>query len=261
MTHPLRFSANISLMFAEHEFLMRFSEAAKCQFRAVECHFPYEFAIADIKAQLEANDLVLNSINTAPGDMARKEFGFAAVPDRQDDFRRTFEQALEYATALQVPAIHCLSGHVAPDQHNAARDCFLKNMSWAAQQLGTSQIDLLIEPLNGIDRPGYFVSRSDEIIKLLNELGQSQVKLLFDVYHIQIMEGDLLRRLERHWSKIGHIQIASVPNRHEPDEGEIFYPAIFHALQARKWLGWIGAEYIPRGRTQDGLGWLSAWRN
>jgi 2-dehydrotetronate isomerase len=254
----LRFSANISMLFTDLPFVQRIGASAQAGFAAVECHFPYDQQILDIKSALERHSITMNALNTPSGNITRGEFGFAAVPACTDDFKRGFEQALNYAHALNIPAIHCLSGHINPAEYERARDVFLTNMQWAAQH-SDDNITLLIEPLNQIDRPNYFISRSDEIVALLRELNNPRIKLLFDLYHIQIMEGDLLRRLERHWPFIGHVQIAAVPSRHEPNEGEINTSAIFEALIAHKWQGWIGAEYNPRRSTTEGLTWMQKW--
>jgi hydroxypyruvate isomerase len=252
-------SANISLLFAEYPFLDRIGAAAAAGFRAVECQFPYAFPAPAIEERLAAHGLVMNGINTPRGDAARGEFGTAAMPGREADFEADFARALAYAQTLGARTIHCMSGAPAAEDRSRARRTFLANMRRASARAREAGMTLLIEPLNARDRPGYFVSRSDEAADLLTELDCDNVKLLFDVYHIQIMEGDLLRRLERHWPIIGHVQIASVPRRHEPDEGEVAYPAILAELSARGWQGYVGAEYVPRGQTADGLGWAAPW--
>ena len=182
----------------------------------------------------------------------------AAVPGAQGRFRDEFEQALGYAATVGARTIHVTSG-MTFGQTKEARDAFFENFTWASQKARGTGVTLLIEPLNAVDRPGYFVSRSDDVVALLGELGCDNVKLLFDVYHIQIMEGDLLRRLERHWPHVGHVQIASVPRRNEPDEGEVAFAAILADLTARGYAGFVGAEYNPRGSTQAGLGWAAPW--
>ena len=259
MSIPFRLSANISLLFADLPFLDRIDAAADAGFPAVECQFPYIVACADIAARLTARGLPMNSINTPAGDLSRGEFGHAAMPGLEDAFRRGFERALGYGADLKVEAIHCMSGAPPVEARALARRTFLQNLRWAAPLARSASIDLLIEPLNTRDRPGYFVSRSDEAAELLAELAEPNVKLLFDIYHIQIMEGDILRRLEAHWPIIGHVQLASVPGRHEPDEGELSCPAILAALAARGWDRFVGAEYNPRGDTKAGLGWSRPW--
>lgn len=255
----LTFSANISMLFADAPFLVRIGKAAQAGFGAVECHFPYEHAPQNIATELKRHGLIMNGINTPAGDVSRGEFGFAAVEGRSDDFKRGFKKAVDYASTLNIPMIHCLSGHVEPHARAQARDIFLRNMEWALAQIKNSPITLLIEPLNHYDRPHYFFAYSDAIIALITQLNTPHIKLLFDVYHIQIMEGDLLRRIARHWPHIGHFQLASVPERHEPDTGEIHLRAILDELKARTWSGFIGAEYNPRQRTEDGLGWMQPY--
>jgi 2-dehydrotetronate isomerase len=254
----LRFSANISMLFAERPFLERISAAAAAGFDAVECHFPYAFEMAEIRARLADAGLVMNGINTAPG--GERDFGLAALAGREDEFARAMEQALEWAGALGVSTIHVMAGCPAPQDRAWALDTYLHNLERACAMAKGSSVDLLIEPINKYDRPGYFLSRSDEAADIIADLRCSNLKMMFDVYHVQIMEGDLLRRFERHRSVIGHIQFASVPQRREPDEGEVAYPAIFKAIAGMGWNGWIGAEYNPRGKTEDGLGWLAAAR-
>ena len=259
MTQSFRLSANISTLFAELPFLERAAAAARAGFRAVECQFPYAFSASEIAARVTDAGLVMNGINTPAGDPARGEFGFAALPGRASDFRGGFEQALEYGRVLGVSTIHVMSGAPAPEASGKARDAFLENLAWASAVARGAGVTLLIEPLNSRDRPGYFVSRSDAVADLLADLGRDNVKMLFDIYHVQIMEGDLLARIGRHWPLIGHVQIASVPGRREPDEGEIAYASVLAELSARGWAGFVGAEYNPRGRTIDGLGWARPW--
>lgn len=259
-TNRFRWSANISMMFAELPFPDRIAAAAQAGFPAVECHFPYDLDRRDIIARLDANSVVMNGVNTPPGNAQKGEFGFAAVPGREADFQRGLELALDWAVALGAKTIHCMCGVVDPAQHEQARETFLSNMLWASDQARGTGVDLLIEPINRYDRPNWFVSRSDDVVALLDEMGRDNLKLMFDFYHIQIMEGDLLRRMERHWDHIGHFQFASVPRRAEPDEGEINYPNIFAAIAQRGWSGWVAAEYRPRGKTQDGLGWMRTMR-
>ena len=254
--HQLRFSANIAMLFSDLPFLDRIDAAAHAGFAAVECHQPYDFKVEAIRERLTAHKLVLNGINTRMGNP--DEFGLAAMPGREDAFRETFAEAMHYARALSVSTIHVMSGTPHPRALSEARAVFLSNMRMAAAEARRAGVTLLIEPLNVYDRPGYFVSRSDEVVALLEELGEDCVKMMFDIYHVQIMEGDILRRMDKHWPHIGHIQVAGVPSRHEPDVGEVAYGAIFRALQQRRHAGWIGAEYWPRGTTQEGLGWRDA---
>jgi hydroxypyruvate isomerase len=258
MRQTFTLSANISMLFADLPFVERIEAAANAGFRAVECQFPYAFSASDVAGELARHGLVMNGINTPQGDPAKGEFGMAAAPGMGSRFRDEFEQALAYAATVGARMIHVMSG-MTGGQSAAARDAFFENFTWAADRARAGGVTLLIEPLNAVDRPGYFVSRSDEVVALLGELACENVKLLFDVYHIQIMEGDLLRRLGRHWPHVGHVQLASVPRRHEPDEGEVAFAAILGELSARGYGGFVGAEYNPRGKTQDGLGWAAPW--
>ena len=256
MKPSIRLSANISMMFAELPFLDRIDAAARAGFAAVECHFPYDLKIPDIRARLAAAGLTMNGINTPSGDAAKGEFGFAAVPGREAEFRAGIDLALEYGQALGVSGVHCMCGVPPADVRDRARDTFLQNTQWASDQACGSGITLLIEPINQYDRPGWFVSHADDVVALLAELGRDNIRLMFDFYHIQIMDGDLLRRMDRHWNWIGHFQFASAPRRAEPDEGEINYAAIFAEIARRNWPGWVAAEYKPRGDTSAGLGWM-----
>jgi hydroxypyruvate isomerase len=259
MTAKLRFSANISMLFAELPFLERIDQARREGFEAVECHFPYDVKIADIKARLDANGLTMNAINTAPGNR-QGDWGTAAMPGRSQEFAAHFAAALDYAAALAIPTIHCMAGVLPLNERAAMRRVFIDNMRQASEAAKAAHIDLLVEPLNNRDKPDYFISTSDEIVALLAEIGCDNVKLLFDVYHVQIMEGDITRRLHRHWPRIGHIQIASVPDRHEPDEGEVAYGFVLDEIARLGWPGFIGCEYRPRQPGSPGYAWLRARR-
>ncbi len=254
----LRFSANISMLFCERPFLERIAAAAAAGFDAVECHFPYDLDRGEIRARLADAGLVMNGINTPPG--GEREFGLAALHGREDDFRRAMEQALDWATALGASTIHVMAGCPAPQDRAWALETYLQNLEHACALAKGTCVDLLIEPINKYDRPGYFLTRSDEAGDIIAELRSPKLKLMFDVYHIQIMEGDLTRRLERHKDIIGHIQFASVPHRHEPDEGEISFTGLCKSIADIGWDRWIAAEYKPRARTEDGLAWLVAVR-
>jgi len=252
-----RFTANIAFLFPELPFLDRIDAAKAAGFNKVECHFPYEFPIEVLRDRLARAAVQLTGLNTQPGDRARGEFGFAGVPGREEQFRRDFADALRYATALGASIIHVMAGVVAPDQRAAARKTYVENLRAAAREAAGTGVTLVLEPLNTRDAPGYLVSRSDEIAEIIREVGAADVKLLFDVYHVQIMEGDLITRLERHRDVMGHVQVAGVPDRAEPDErNEVNYPAILAKLDAIGYAGLVGLEYKPRGRTADGLGRL-----
>ncbi len=251
---PLRFAANISMLFGEYEPLDRIDAAARAGFSAVEFLFPYEHGVADIKARLADCNIALNHLNTRPGNSG--EFGLAAQPGREAEFARVFDQALDYASRLGALTIHCMSGVVLPQERSRAKDTFLRNMESASRKAQGTGVTLVVEPINQYDRANFFVQTSDEIVGLLQEIDKPNVKLLFDFYHIQIMEGDLTRRLGCHWDYIGHFQFASVPLRQEPDLGEVNLKPLLWEIQRRGWGGYLGAEYRPAGRTEDGLSWM-----
>ncbi len=252
------FSANISFMFADRPFLERVAAAANAGFPAVECHFPYEHPIPLLRKLLKAARVRLTGINTAPGERPG-DWGLACDPKRRTEFRAGVRQALKYATALDVPTIHVMAGQIEEADRKKARRAYLANMAWAAEAASKAGRTIVTEPLNSRDKPGYFVSRSDEAAELIREIGHPALKLMFDVYHVQIMEGDVTRRLERHFDIIGHVQIAAVPSRAEPDEGEVNFRHVLKELTRLGYKGYVGAEYKPRGRTEDGLGWMKAW--
>lgn len=253
-----KLTANIAFMFSDRPFLDRIDAAKAAGFQYVECHFPYEFPIAVLKERLANASISLTGLNTAPGDLKAGEWGHAAVPGRERDFDAHFDMALEYAVALGASVIHVMAGNVAAD--DTARATYVANLRRASQKASSHKVTLVLEPLNRRDMPRYFVSRSDDIVALLQEIDRPNVKLLFDVYHVQIMEGDLIKRLERHRPYIGHVQIAAVPSRAEPDEGEVNLPAIFAALDGIGYPGFVGLEYKPRGLTEDGLKWMAQYR-
>lgn len=250
------FAANLSMLFTEVPFLERFGRAARAGFRHVECQFPYEATPEAIKAELEAHGLSLILHNLPAGNWAAGERGIACHPDRTSEFEQGVAQALAYATALGVKKINCLAG-IAPVGVDAqqARATLVANLRLAARRLGAQGIDLLIEPINTFDIPGFFISTTAQGLALIDEVGEPNVYIQYDVYHMQRMEGELAGTLQRHLARIGHIQIADNPGRHEPGTGEIHYPFLFAHLQRLGWQGPIGCEYKPAGVTEDGLGW------
>jgi hydroxypyruvate isomerase len=186
-------------------------------------------------------------------------FGLAAVPGRERDFDALFRQALDYIATIGGRSVHCLAGKVPPEQRSAADKTFIANLARAADLAAEKNIFLLIEPINSIERPNYFLNYVEHAADVIAKVGRPNVKIQYDFYHVQIMQGDLLRRFEKHKPLIGHVQIAAVPSRHEPDEGEVNYPAIYAALDQLGYDGWIACEYRPRARTEDGLGWGKAY--
>jgi 2-dehydrotetronate isomerase len=250
-----RFAANLGHLFTEHPLLERFGAAAACGFGAVELQFPYDVPPAAVKAELARHGLTQLGVNTPQCP----EFGLAALPGRERDFDSAFTRALDYVVSIGGTAIHCMAGVVPVNERPAAEKVFITNLSRAAAAAAKSNITLLIEPINPRDRPGYFLSHVEHAADLVVRIGAPNVRVQFDFYHNQIVGGDLIKRFEKYLPMIGHAQIAAVPTRHEPDEGEINYPAVFAAIDKLGYAGWIGCEYKPRTRTEDGLGWAKPY--
>jgi len=258
-----RFAANLTLMYGEHAFLDRFEAARADGFEAVEYLFPYEHAPQVLAAALQAHGLRQVLFNAPPGDWAAGDRGLACMPGREADFRGAIAQALEYAQALSVPCIHVMAGLALADAERARQQqVYLSNLAWAAQQARPLGVDLLIEPINRRDMPGYFLNRQDHAHDIVAEVGAPNLKVQFDLYHCQIVEGDLAAKLRQYLptGRVGHMQIAGVPDRHEPDLGELNYPYLFELIDALGYEGYVGAEYRPRGGTSAGLGWLRVLR-
>lgn len=251
-----RFAANLSTMFTDRPFLERCAAARAAGFTAVECQFPYEVAAADLKAELAAHGLRLLLLNTPPGDFAAGERGLAGLPGREADFRRALDRALAYAETLDCPQIHVMAG-VQPQgtSREACLATYKANLRIAAEAAEAAGRLALIEPINTRDIPGFLLNTPAEGAALVEELGLPALRLQFDFYHAQIMAGDLAKSFERHLPLIAHVQIAGVPERQEPDVGEINYPYLFELLDRLGYQGWVGCEYVPAGRTEDGLGW------
>jgi hydroxypyruvate isomerase len=250
----MRLSANLSMLFGEHPFLDRFEAAARAGFHGVECWFPYAFTIPALQAALRGTDQKLVVINSAPGDEAAGEWGIAALPGREAEFEASAATAITYAQNLGCGAVHVMAGLVGGGDNRLARRTYIANLERALRLAEGTGVTLLIEPLNPRDRPTYLLSSADDAAQIIQQIGSPQLRMMFDIYHVQIAEGDLLTRLGRHLPLIGHVQIASVPGRNEPDDGEVAYAAVLKELNALGWPGWIGCEYRPRGRTEDGLG-------
>jgi hydroxypyruvate isomerase len=249
-----RFAANLGYLFTERPLLERIDAAAAAGFKAIELQFPYDVSTAAVRAAIEKNKLAILGLNTPPGGR-EGEFGLAAVPGREKDWQVLFTRALDYANAIGASAIHCLAGKVAPEQRPAADRVFIDNLARAADLSAENKITLLIEPINGRDRPNYFLNHVEHAADIIAKVAKPNIRVQFDFYHVQIVGGDLIHRVEKFLPVIGHLQCAAVPSRHEPDEGEINYPAVFEAVDKLGYQGWIGAEYRPRARTEDGLGW------
>ena len=259
-----RFAANLSMLYTELDFLDRFAVAAADGFEGVEFLFPYAFAAEQLAERLKQHGLSQVLFNAPPGDWDAGERGIACLPGREDEFRDGIERAVSYAQALACPRIHVMAGLVPQGLDRVeARQIYVQNVRHAAQRAGEHGIAIMLEPINGRDMPGYFLSRQDDAHALVAEIGEPNVQVQMDLYHCQIVEGDLAAKI-RHWlptGGVGHMQIAGVPERHEPDVGEINYPYLFELIDRLGYAGWIGCEYKPArgavpGGTTDGLGWF-----
>jgi hydroxypyruvate isomerase len=257
-----RFAANLSMLYTEHAFVDRFGAAAADGFTAVEYLFPYEHPAAELAARLQTHGLQQVLFNAPPGDWAHSERGLACLPGREAEFRRGVEQALTYAAALQCPRIHLMAG-LAPAGVERAKlqDTYVANLAWAAAQ--TREIDFLIEPINPRDIPRFFLNRQDHAHEIVAAVGAPNLKVQMDLYHCQVVEGDLAKKIEAYLpsGRVGHFQIAGVPERHEPDIGELNYPYLFELIDRLGYTGHIGCEYRPRGATSAGLGWFQPYRS
>ncbi|MBV8417243.1 MAG: TIM barrel protein [Verrucomicrobia bacterium] len=249
-----RFNANLSWLFQELPFFDRFGAAANAGFKGIEILFPYDQPAHEIRSALEAQHQEMVLINSPPGNFGAGERGLAALPGREQEFRDTFDQALAYAELLQCKRIHIMSGIAADEQ--ATRHTFLSNLEHALGKSENSGLSIFIEPINTRDIPGYFLTTVEQANNILEELSHPALKIQFDWYHAQIMGGDLSRRTEKFFSKIGHFQLAGVPDRAEPDRGEVNFSYLFNLVDSMHYDGWIGCEYRPKGRTEEGLSWL-----
>jgi hydroxypyruvate isomerase len=257
-----RFAANLSMMYTEFPFLDRFAAAAKDGFKAVEYLFPYDYPAGEVAGVLQEHDLVQVLFNAPPGNWDSGERGLACLQGREGEFREGVDVALEYARTLDCPRVHVMAGIVPTGTARAtARAHYLSNLAWAAQRAQAAGLDLLIEPINLRDMPGYFLNRQDDAHAIVAEVGEPNLKVQFDLYHCQVVEGDVTTKLRKYLHnskscKVGHIQAAGVPERHEPDAGELNYDYLFDVIDERGYVGWIGCEYRPRAGTSEGLGWL-----
>ena len=250
-----KFSANLSMMFQEHAFLDRFIAAKDAGFDAVEFLFPYDFSPDELAKAVSENALDISVFNLFPGNWEAGERGLAALPGREADFRAAVERALPYADAMEAQRVHAMAGIAKPNEDAIAT--YLSNVSYAADTLGAAGLELLIEPINPRSMPGYFLSATDQAVALITNINHPSVRLQFDVFHHQITRGDVIYSLSEYKDIIGHIQIAGVPDRHEPDTGELNYDTVLRHIDQIDYSGWIGCEYVPRGKTQSGLTWLS----
>ena len=255
-----RFAANQSTMYQEHAFLDRFGAAAKDGFEGIEFQYPYAYPAADIRARLGAHGQALALFNGPPGDAGAGERGLASLPGREGEFRESVDIALEYARVLGSERVHLLAGLIRPGEERARhRETYVRNLEHAAREAVAAGVTIVIEPINTRDIPGFFLNRQDEAHAVCAEVGAANLKVQMDFYHCQIVEGDLATKLEKYIAGVGHIQIAGVPGRHEPDMGEINYPYLFGLMDELGYAGWVGCEYRPKGGTSAGLGWMHAW--
>ena len=264
-----QFAANLSLMYTELPFLDRFAAAARDRFTAVEFLFPYAFEPADIAARLADNGLQLVLFNAPPGGTDRSRMaaawdqnarGTAALPGHEAEFRAGVQEALRYAEVLGCPRIHVLSGIVPPGvERESLKDLCVGNLRWAAAEAARAGCDILIEPINLRDMPRYFLNRQDHAHELLDAAQAPNLKVLMDLYHCQIVEGDVATKLHQYLptGRVAHVQIAGVPGRHEPNRGELNYPFLFDTIDALGYGGWVGCEYRPAAGTSQGLGWMT----
>jgi hydroxypyruvate isomerase len=270
-----RFAANLSMLYPEHEFLDRFAAAARDGFTGVEFLFPYEYGLAEIAARLAGEGLQQVLFNAPPGDFSKGERGLAALPGREAEFREALPRALEAAALLKCPRVHVMAGlapaGLTPDERRRMQATYEAHLAWAAPLAAAQGVDLLIEPINTRDIPGYFLNRQDEAHRIVQAIGAPNLKVQMDLYHCQIVEGDVAMKIRQYLptGRVGHFQIAGVPQRHEPDLGEMNYPYLFQVIDevaaSCGWQGWVGCEYRPAagnapGGTRAGLGWFGPWR-
>jgi len=255
-----RLAANLTMMFTDLPFLERFDAAAEAGFKAVECIAPYVEPTEALSERLRRNSLTMALFNLPPGDWAAGERGIAADPARGDEFRRGVDLARDYARATGCTKLHLMAGKIPADADRAAwTDTLVANTRHAADVLGDA-ITIVLEPINTrVDIPGYFYDSTDAVLAVIDRVDRPTVKLLYDIYHMQIMEGDLSRTIARLMPRIGHVQIADNPGRGEPGTGEINFPWLLSRLDQLGYDGWVGCEYKPVGDTRDGLGWAAPY--
>jgi len=255
-----KFNANLSMMFNEAPFLERFGAAAKAGFRGVEFLFPYDFPAAQVREQLDKHKLEMVLFNMPPGDFAAGDRGLACDPARATQFQEGVGKTLEYARALGATQIHCMAGlkprGVAEEK---MRETYIASLKYAGAELAKHNIKLLIEAINTRDIPGFYLNYSAQAFDIMHYANVPNLYFQYDIYHMQIMEGDLAPTVEKNLAKIAHMQLADTPGRHEPGTGEINYPFLFQHFDRIGYKGWIGCEYRPAGKTEDGLGWLKPY--
>jgi 2-dehydrotetronate isomerase len=256
-----RFAANLSMMYNEVPFLDRFAAAASDGFKGVEFLFPYAHTPDEVAGKLRAAGLANVLFNMPPGNFEAGERGIAALPGRESEFRAGVAKAIEYARALGCERLHAMAGLAAQDaDRSTLRRTYVENLRYAASETARHGITLLIEPINTRDIPGYFLNRQDDAHAMREEVGAANLKVQLDLYHCQIVEGDLAMKIRKYLPHVGHMQLAGVPERHEPSLGEVNYPYLFALVDELGYDGWIGCEYRPKAGTNAGLGWFAPYR-
>jgi hydroxypyruvate isomerase len=254
----LRFAANLGFFWPELPLVDRVKRAADAGFRAVELHWPYDVDPFRLRDACRSHNIQILGLNSEPGDTTRGDFGLAALPGREADFAATLTRAIAYATAAGATAIHVLAGPASPQNTAEVRRTFVNNLRWSADAASAHGLTLLLEPMNPWDRPGYFYSKTAEATALMADIERDNVRLMFDAYHVGRTEGNVLATLTEAAPFIGHVQIAGVPHRAEPDSGDVDYREVFTTLIDLGYAGWIGCEYRPRTTVEEGLGWIAA---
>lgn len=253
-----RFSANLGFLWSDKPLLERIELAAKNGFQAIELHWPYDTQPDLVREACKHLGLTLLAANTPLGNPG--ESGLAALPGREADFQKVFQQAMDWCLIAGATAIHVMPGVIEDSQRPAATQTMIRNLQWAADLAAPKGISLLLEAINPRDKPNYFYSTQSQSNAIREACGRANIKLMFDVYHVGVAEGDILTKLAHYLPHIGHIQIAAVPSRAEPDEGEVNYPIVIKRIDELGYTGWIGAEYKPRATVEAGLGWLEHYR-
>jgi hydroxypyruvate isomerase len=252
-----KFAANLTMLFTEAPFMERFALAAEAGFPHVEYLFPYAFTAEELKGELDKHGLKQVLFNLPAGDWAAGERGIAALPGRSEEFRAGVPQAVTYAKALGVNRVNCLAGkRIAGHSDDEHRQTLVENLRFAAAELAEHGIELVIEPINHYDIPGFFINRTEQAIQIIEEAGHANVRVQFDIYHVQREEGEITGTFRKYLDRIGHIQIADNPGRNQPGTGEINFSFLFKQLDESGYSGWVGLEYIPTPDTAASLGWM-----
>lgn len=252
----INFAVNISTIFTEASFLDRFKKVKDAGFSYVECQFPYQHDVEAIKRELDDNQLKMVLINLPPGNLQKGDRGVAIDPNRKDEFKDAVSAGITYATHLSVSKIHCMAGVIHSHLLKKAKDVYIENLKYAANLMANHNITLMIEPINRFDIPNYFLSNIDQAIEIIEEVNLPNVKLQFDFYHTQLTQGNLINTFQQSLKYIGHVQIADVPARHEPETGEINYRGVLDFVERSKYEGIVGLEYHPKGKSEDSFKWM-----